>query len=80
MSDTDLVLSVVMPVRDDAPSVSVMTRILSVLIEVPCEIIVVYDDPDDTTIPVVKALAARYPVLKGALNSRGRGGAIAEFW
>jgi dolichol-phosphate mannosyltransferase len=71
--DTELVLSVVMPVRDDAPSVNVMTRILSVMIEVPCEIIVVYDDPDDTTIPVVKSLAAKYPVLKGVLNSRGRG-------
>jgi hypothetical protein len=63
--DTELVLSVVMPVRDDAPSVNVMTRILSVMIEVPCEIIVVYDGPDDTTLPAVKALAAKYPVLKG---------------
>ena len=71
--DTEVVLSVVMPVRDDAPSVNVMTRILSVMIEVPCEIIVVYDDPDDTTIPVVKSLAAKYPVLKGVLNSRGQG-------
>ncbi len=72
-TETELALSVVMPVRDDAPSVNVMTRILSVMIEVPCEIIVVYDDPNDTSAPVVKRLEPKYPSLRGVLNSRGRG-------
>ena len=40
----DLVLSIILPVRNDAPSVNVMVRILSALIEVPFEILVVYDD------------------------------------
>jgi dolichol-phosphate mannosyltransferase len=67
------VLSVVMPVHDDAPSVSVMTRILNVMIEVACEIIVVYDDPSDSTVPVVTELALQFLNLKGVLNTRGRG-------
>jgi dolichol-phosphate mannosyltransferase len=67
------VLSIVIPVRDDAPSINVMARILSVMIEVPCEIIVVYDDPNDKAIPVVAALTAKYSSLKGVLNSRGPG-------
>ncbi len=63
-------LSVILPVRNDAPSVNVMVRILSVLIDVPCEILVVYDDPNDTAVPVVAAMQPRYPQLRGLLNPK----------
>jgi hypothetical protein len=43
------------------------------MIEVPCEIIVVYHDQNDTSAPVVRRLELKYPNLKGAMNSRGRG-------
>lgn len=69
----DILLSVIMPVRNDAPSVNVMARILDVMIEVPCELIVVYDDPSDTTIPVIASLSPGVRSLKGLLNTRGRG-------
>jgi len=72
-TEAELALSVVMPVRNDAPSVNVMTRILSVMIEVPCEIIVVYDDPKDTSAPVVKRLQPQYSSLRGVVNYRGPG-------
>jgi dolichol-phosphate mannosyltransferase len=62
-----------MPVRNDAPSVNVMARILSVMIEVPCELIVVYDDPDDTAVPVLDSLMPSLGNLRGLLNRRGRG-------
>jgi glycosyltransferase involved in cell wall biosynthesis len=65
---SEIVLSVVLPVRNDAPSVNVMVKILTVMIEVPCELVVVYDDPDDTAVPVIAGLQAKYPNLRGLLN------------
>ena len=66
-------LSIIMPVRNDAPSVNIMARVLSALIDVPHELIVVYDDANDTTIPVVAKLQERQPNLIGLHNKHGRG-------
>jgi dolichol-phosphate mannosyltransferase len=66
-------LSIVIPVRNDAPSVNVMIRILDAIVEVPNEVIVVYDDADDTCIPVIATLSARYPRLRGVHNDVERG-------
>lgn len=66
-------LSVVIPVKNDAPSVAIMTRILAALIDVPHELLVVYDDPADDAVPVVTLLQPTHPNLRGVLNSIGRG-------
>jgi dolichol-phosphate mannosyltransferase len=66
-------LSIVVPVRNDAPSVNVMVRILDAILDVPNEVIVVYDDPDDTCIPVIEQLSGRYPHLRGVHNDVARG-------
>jgi glycosyltransferase involved in cell wall biosynthesis len=66
----ETVLSVILPVRNDAPSVNVMVRILTALIDVPCELLVVYDDPNDTAVPVVERLKNRYTNLHGLLNDQ----------
>lgn len=66
-------LSVVIPVKNDAPSVNIMTRILSALIDVPHELIIVYDDPHDDAVPVLARLAPTHPNLRGVLNSADRG-------
>jgi dolichol-phosphate mannosyltransferase len=67
------ILSIVIPVRNDAPSVNVMIRILDAIVEVPNEVIVVYDDADDTCIPVIETLRGRYPRLRGVHNDVERG-------
>src|SRR6266511_1438917 len=67
------VLSVVVPVRNDAPSVQVMVPILSAVIEVPNEVLVVYDDPDDACVPVIERLRKRFPSLRGIRNDVARG-------
>jgi dolichol-phosphate mannosyltransferase len=72
-SDSPLVLSIIVPVRNDAPSVNVMVRILDAMIEVPNEVIVVYDDPTDTCVPVIQQLRRRYPCLRGVHNDISRG-------
>lgn len=66
-------LSIVVPVRNDAPSVNVMVRILAAIVEVPNEVIVVYDDADDTCIPVITELQVSYPHLRGVHNDFARG-------
>ena len=67
------ILSVVVPVRNDAPSVQVMVPILDAVIEVPNEVLVVYDDPHDTCVPVIERLRERYPTLRGIRNDVARG-------
>src|SRR5687768_12381441 len=66
-------LSLVVPVRNDAPSVQVMVRILDAMIDVPKEVLVVYDDAHDTCIPVIAELRNRYPMLRGVHNDVERG-------
>jgi dolichol-phosphate mannosyltransferase len=63
-----LVLSIILPVRNDAPSVNVMVRILSALIEVPFEILVVYDDRSDDALPIIEKMSPRFANLRGLLN------------
>jgi dolichol-phosphate mannosyltransferase len=67
------VLSVVIPVRNDAPSVQVMVPILGAVIDVPNEVLVVYDDPDDACVPVIERLRERFPSLRGIHNDVARG-------
>jgi dolichol-phosphate mannosyltransferase len=69
----DIRLSIVMPVRNDAPSVSVMARVLGVIVRVPCEILVVYDSFDDATVPTIRAIEAEFPRVRGVLNDYGAG-------
>jgi dolichol-phosphate mannosyltransferase len=72
-NNSPLVLSIVVPVRNDAPSVNVMVPILDAIVEVPNEVIVVYDDPTDTCVPIIEQLRKRYPCLRGIRNDISRG-------
>ena len=73
-------LSIVVPVRNDAPSVSVMVRILDAIVEVPNEVIVVYDDLGDTCVPVIEQLRKRYSGLRGVHNDIARGVLVSGLW
>lgn len=46
-------------------------------VAVDCEILVVYDDPSDITIPVVEDLSRLHPEVKGVLNTFEKGPATA---
>jgi len=70
---SEITLSIVLPVRNDAPSVNMMVRILAAVVDVPSELIVVYDDPSDTSIPAIESLAPRFGSLRGLLNTTGPG-------
>ena len=74
MSSADVIeLSILLPVRDEGPSLRVMLRILSVMVDVSHEVVIVHDDPDDRSLPVVRALQPHYPNVRTVHNTLGRG-------
>jgi dolichol-phosphate mannosyltransferase len=70
-------LSILLPVRNEEANLAVMLRILRSAIEVPHEVLVITDTPDDLSIPVVMKVAHRYPEVRHVANTRGRGVANA---
>lgn len=56
--------------------VTCLDRVLEA-VELPCEVLVVYDSPDDTTAPFVEEYARRDPRVQPTLNTDGPGPAKA---
>ena len=70
-------VSVVIPAYNEGESIlPVLERIFEALM-LPCEVLVVIDDPADSTRPVVQRLAEREPRLRCLVNTYGRGPANA---
>ena len=70
-------LSILMAVKNEVATLPTTLKILDALVEVPHEILIVYDDPDDTTVPVVHRFQERHPAVRLIHNTRGRGVAHA---
>jgi dolichol-phosphate mannosyltransferase len=70
-------VSVVIPAyNEDEAIVPVLERIVE-SVQSECEVLVVVDTPDDTTIPVVERFAAEDPRVRCVVNTYGRGPANA---
>jgi len=70
-------VSVIIPAYNEGEGIIAILDRLFEAITLPCEVRVVYDSPDDTTVPVVTAYAAKEPRLIPTLNTAGRGPAQA---
>jgi glycosyltransferase involved in cell wall biosynthesis len=71
---TDLKLSILLPVRDEGINLRIMLKILQAVLEIPHEVLVICDSPEDSSIPVVKELQKDYPShLQLVINDLGRG-------
>jgi len=66
-------LSVLIPVRNEGINLAIMLKMLKAMVEVPHEVLVVYDDAADDDVPVIAALRESYPHLRGVHNRLGRG-------
>jgi len=66
-------LSVVIPVYNEGEAVAPVLRALAAGIHMPCEILVVYDFDEDSTVPVLRSLQAEIPELRPLRNGLGRG-------
>jgi glycosyltransferase involved in cell wall biosynthesis len=70
-------VSIVIPVYNEGEAiVPCLDRILQG-VRLPCEILVVYDDPADTTLPYLEKYAESEPRVVPVLNSHGAGPARA---
>lgn len=77
METPQLKLSILMPVRNEGANIRTMLKVLKAVVEVPYEVLIVYDHPDDNTIPVVSKMQADYPYARLVHNDRGTGVANA---
>lgn len=66
-------LAIVIPVMNEGINLRIMLKILRATIDVPHEVLVVCDRPDDDSIPVVEAMQPDYPSLRLVHNTLGRG-------
>ena len=67
------VVSIVMPVRNEGLNLRIMLKILGAVVEVPHEVLVVVDQRDDASVPVVEAISPHYGRLAVVHNTAGRG-------
>lgn len=66
-------LSILLPVRNEGINIHLMLKILEVVLEIPHEVLIIYDDPTDETIPVIRKIRDKYSNIKPVLNTYGRG-------
>jgi len=66
-------LSILLPVRNEGINLRVMVKLLTAVVEVPYELLIVYDFPEDDSIPVVQEMQNNHPNLRLVHNQNGRG-------
>jgi len=66
-------LSILLPVRNEGINLRIMVKLLKAVVEVPHEILIVYDFPEDDSIPVIRGMQNDYANLHLVHNEKGRG-------
>jgi dolichol-phosphate mannosyltransferase len=74
---TETRVSVVIPAYNEGENIAPVLERVFGSVQLPCEVLVVVDTEDDTSIPVVAAYASREPRLRYLINSYGPGPANA---
>ena len=77
MDDAVPRVSVVIPAYNEGEHIVRPLNRIFESVQLPCEVVVVVDSAEDTTIPVVSALATDEPRLRAVVNTYGRGPANA---
>lgn len=70
-------VSIVVPAYNEGEQIICALDDLFASVETPCEVLVVYDSPDDTTAHFAEEYARRDPRVRPTLNTYGRGPAKA---
>ena len=68
-----LKLTIIMPVRNESANLRMILKIIDALMESPHEVLVVYDSPDDDSIPVALEMQKKTASVKPLHNTLGRG-------
>lgn len=77
MSDTAPRVTVVIPAYNEGVAIIPHLRRMLESITLPCEVLVVVDTEDDTTLPPVREYAVEHPELRTVVSTYGRGPARA---
>ena len=70
-------LSIVVPVYREGEAARATLETLAARAPIPHEILVVHDEPDDSTLPVIEDLRRAHPQIRAVHNTLGRGPAWA---
>ncbi len=73
-------VSVVIPAYNEGETIVPCLDRIFAGVTLPCEVLVVYDDPGDTTVVYLEKYASDEPRLLPVLNELGRGPARAIRW
>ncbi|MEZ4597620.1 MAG: glycosyltransferase [Chloroflexota bacterium] len=66
-------VSIVLPVYNEAENITPTLERLLAAVRTPCEVVVVHDFDEDTTVPVVRGLQPQMPQVRLLRNDLGRG-------
>ena len=72
-TDRCRMLSILLPVRNEGINLRIMLKILRAVVDLPHEVLVVYDSPNDDSIAVINDVHQIYPELRGVQNTLGNG-------
>jgi len=67
------VLTILMPVKNEGLNLTIMLKILRAVVDVPHEVLVVFDQDGDTSVTVVEEMAPMYPTIHAVHNTIGPG-------
>lgn len=73
VTQKDIILTVLIPVFNEGINLKVMLKFLKAILEMPHEILVVYDFPEDDSIPVATAMKKYYSQIRLVHNNLGKG-------
>jgi dolichol-phosphate mannosyltransferase len=68
-----ILLSILLPVRNEGINLRIMVKLLKTMVEVPHELLIVYDSPEDDSIAVIRDMQKYWTNLRLVHNQRGRG-------
>jgi dolichol-phosphate mannosyltransferase len=68
-----ITLSILLPVRNEGINLRIMVKLLKAMVEVPHELLIVYDFPEDESIEITRNMQKRWANLRLVHNQRGHG-------
>lgn len=70
---TSPIVSILIPVKNEGLNLTIMLKILRAVVDVPHEVLVVFDREGDDSVAVVDAMAPAYPTIRAVHNTFGPG-------
>lgn len=70
-------LTILLPVRNESLNLKIMLKLLQAVLEIPHEVLVIYDDKNDVASAVIEKIKPQYPNVSAVFNTQGQGVANA---